>query len=370
MVQYALKQSNDGPAMTYAIFSIVANEVSPSGCSAWTYAQWSYDPYVRAPFFHLSEQLVDDYTQNGGTHPAYPFLTGHGGANQVVLYGYLGLRLLPDEVLHINPNLPPQIPHVSYRTFYWRGWPIQAASNYTHTTIQRAANVKELDTADPKFATAAIPIQVGSANNYTTYQLNPTGVTVIPNRRIGSVKTTAGNIAQCQPVVSWGTYAPGQYPMSVVDGAASTKWQPTFAANWSALTVTLPELEPGSHIANFSWDWAQNPPTEVAFYLHNETVTSITGGPSNFPYKNQAFFQSINNVKVSSPYNATANPLDIVETPDTSNTTTATSKKPYPAAKYATLYVTGNQGLDAADLKAKNGTGATVAEWNIVVSNT
>jgi hypothetical protein len=75
--------------MTYAIFSIVANEVSPSGCSSYTYQQYSEQPYARAPWFQFSEQLLDDYTANGGTHPAYPFLTGHGGANQVVLFGYL-----------------------------------------------------------------------------------------------------------------------------------------------------------------------------------------------------------------------------------------------------------------------------------------
>jgi hypothetical protein len=33
---------------------------------------------------------VDNTTINGGTHPAYPFLTGHGGSNQVAIYGYLG----------------------------------------------------------------------------------------------------------------------------------------------------------------------------------------------------------------------------------------------------------------------------------------
>ncbi|KAM0081581.1 alpha,alpha-trehalase ath1 [Fusarium odoratissimum] len=89
---YANKQSPDGPAMTWAIYSIVADELSPSGCSAYTYAQYSYKPYTRPPFYQLSEQLVDNATVNGGTHPAYPFLTGHGGANQVTIFGYLGLR--------------------------------------------------------------------------------------------------------------------------------------------------------------------------------------------------------------------------------------------------------------------------------------
>lgn len=34
---YAARQSLDGPAMTYSSFAVVANEVSPSGCSSFTY---------------------------------------------------------------------------------------------------------------------------------------------------------------------------------------------------------------------------------------------------------------------------------------------------------------------------------------------
>ncbi|KAL8962737.1 MAG: hypothetical protein Q9183_005109, partial [Haloplaca sp. 2 TL-2023] len=90
LIYYAGKQSLDGPGMTYAIFSIVASEVVPSGCSSYTYQQYSEHPYARAPWFQFSEQLTDDFDTNGGTHPAFPFLTGHGGANQVTLFGYLG----------------------------------------------------------------------------------------------------------------------------------------------------------------------------------------------------------------------------------------------------------------------------------------
>ena len=104
---YAGKQSLNGPGMTYAIFSIVASAVEPSGCSSYTYQQYSEQPYARAPWFQLSEQLIDDFTLNGGTHPAYPFLTGHGGANQVTIFGYLGLRLDPSYTLTINPSHTP-----------------------------------------------------------------------------------------------------------------------------------------------------------------------------------------------------------------------------------------------------------------------
>lgn len=166
LTYYAAKQSQDGPAMTYAIFAIVASDVSPSGCSAYTYQQFSARPYIRAPWFQFSEQLLDNFEINGGFHPAFPFLTGHGGANQVTLFGYLGLRLIADGYLHIDPTLPPQIPQIRYRTFYWQGWPIQAYSNHTTTTMTRLST--PFDTANATFADSPIPIVVGASSNSTS----------------------------------------------------------------------------------------------------------------------------------------------------------------------------------------------------------
>src|SRR6202000_2954457 len=61
---YAGKQSPNGPGMTYGVFSIIANEASPSGCSSYTYDIYSSQPYVRGPWFQFSEQLLDDYQLN------------------------------------------------------------------------------------------------------------------------------------------------------------------------------------------------------------------------------------------------------------------------------------------------------------------
>lgn len=358
---FALKQSPDGPAMTYAIFSIVANAISPSGCSGYTYARYSYSSYARAPFYQLSEQLDDDATTNGGTHPAYPFLTGHGGANQVTLYGYLGLRLLPDDILHIDPNLPPQVPQIRYRTFYWRGWPITASANYTHTTISRAVNVKPLDTADQRFKNTTIAINVGqTGGSITKYSLPVNGSTVIiPNRKIGSIQTAAGNIAQCQPATSTDGFVPGQFPISVVDGAASTKWQPKFAANLSSVTVSLPAADQGKRITGCSLDWAQAPPDNFTMLFHNEsTVSSSSAANSDLHFS----------VKISKPYNANSTSIDVIQLPQ-GNSTNITFTEYVAASKFATLFIQGNQALDAVDLAHRNGTGATVAEWSILTSN-
>ncbi|KAL2387071.1 hypothetical protein RJ035_004418 [Blastomyces gilchristii] len=370
---YAAKQSPDGPGMTYAIFSIVANEISPSGCSSYTYAQYSYSPYIRAPFFQFSEQLIDNWSENGGTHPAYPFLTGNGGANQVALFGYMGLRLLPDFVLHIDPNLPPQIPHLSYRTFYWRGWPLKAVSNYTHTMIQRATDTRPLSTADQKFADAPIPVHVGPESNVTIYSLPGSGPLTIRNRQIGSQATFPGNMVQCRPVSSPDEYEPGQFPIAAVDGAASTKWQPKRANATSALTVSFPDEEISEQIAGFAFDWAQAPPESFAVVLHNaplslpvqqeqestpSTALSVPSTPGTLTVAN------VPSLTVSNPYDPATTDLNVIAR-YIGNTTNVTLAQPMPATRFATLLIWGNQALDDVDRNAGNGTGASVAEWSI-----
>jgi trehalose/maltose hydrolase-like predicted phosphorylase len=352
---YASKQSPNGPGMTYAIFSIDANEVSPSGCSANTYQQYSENPYARAPWFQFSEQVEDDYTTNGGTHPAFPFLTGHGGANQVVPFGYLGLRYLPDGFLHVDPALAPQIPQLKIRNFYWHGWPISAFMNYTHTTLTRLG--PPIGTANMTFVNNPIYVQVGSESSATPLQmfvLPPNGTITISNRTPASVKTIEGNIAQCQSVTSSDPYVQGQFPIAAVDGAASTKWQPSSAGKNASITVTLPEGQP---ISGFYFDWAQAPPANFSVVLHNDSVTTA-GTMGVVAVTHEA------NIKISQPFNKST----VAEVlPYESNTTTMileTTKSGGVAytAKYATLTIIGSQ----LTKDVTNGTGATVAEWAII----
>lgn len=334
--------------MTWAIFSIVANEVSPSGCSAHTYARYSFSPYARGPFYQLSEQIVDDPNANGGTHPGFPFLTGHGGANQVTLFGYLGLRYLPDDTLHVNPSLPPQIPQIKYRTFYWRGWPITASSTSDHTTLARATKIKPLATADQRFKQASIPVDAGTASG-ARFSLAADGSSItIPNRKIGDVKTVKGNIAQCQSVTSSQAIVPGQFPQGAVDGAISTKWQPANAGDLSSITVAIPKADRGKKITGCSFDWAQSPPESFTVTFHDEMTAAQTSERS------QHF-----TVQISSPY---AGGFDTggLHMPQ-SNTTEVTFNSTISAPNFATLFIQGNQGRGPA--------GATVAEWAIITSD-
>ena len=171
------------------------------------------------------------------------------------LFGYLGLRYLPDDKLHVDPSLPPQIPQLKYRIFYWRGWPITAFSTYDHTTLARATKIKPLDTADQRYRHAPIHVDAGAASG-KRYELPIDGSAIsIPNRKIGHVKTVQGNIAQCQPVTSNQGIVPGQFPEGAVDGARSTKWQPGSATELSSITVSLSDSDRGKKIIGCSFDW-------------------------------------------------------------------------------------------------------------------
>lgn len=360
---YAAKQSADGPAMTYGIFSIVANEVSPSGCSAYTYQQYSVHPYLRGPWFQFSEQLLDNFQINGGFHPAFPFLTGHGGANQVILFGYLGLRLIPDGYLHVNPSLPPQIPQLRYRTFYWQGWPIQAFSNYTVTTLMRPALKSPLATANTTFADAPIPVVIGERVPSTSpvLALEPNSTVVVQNRTPGSVRTVAGNLVQCRQVWSNDQVVPGQFAISAVDGAASTKWQPASARGESSITVSLEPDESADEqeesqrvVTSFYFDWAQSPPVRFAVDFHNGTGTAETVVFSD-------------RVAISDPYNP-ATAAEIV--PYRGNTTNVTLPEPVPITqRYATLRVSGSQAIGEGDQFNASQPGPEVAEWAIIMAS-
>ncbi|MCJ1409285.1 hypothetical protein MMC19_003364 [Ptychographa xylographoides] len=339
---YAGKQSDAGPGMTYAIFSIDAAAVSPSGCSAYTYQQYSTRPYTRGPWFQFSEQLIDDYALNGGTHPAFPFLTGHGGANQVLPFAYLGLRMLPDDILHLDPRLPPQIPYITYRVMYWQGWPYQAASNQTATTITRLAT--PLDTANNTYATMPIMVQQGSSATFVA--LPPGGsITLLHSSKGNNIPTIPGNIAQCLPVSSPDSWMPGQFPLSAVDGAASTKWQPMRADIPQSITVDL-SSQPYQEIVSLSFDWAQNPPVNGSVVFHNGTTPTAPGGS----------VVSLGNISISAPFVASETYLI---TPYQSNTTNLTVTGGVWSGRFATLTVQGNQGGEGEG-------GASVAEMAVV----
>ncbi len=222
---------------------------------------------------------------------------------------------------------------------------MSAVANQTHTTITRLS-IPYMD-ANKKYANTSIPVQIGNDNS-TTYQLPPDGTLTLQNRNIANTTTIPGNIAQCLPVSSPDEYQPGQFPLSAVDGAAFTKWQPNLSNVSQSITVSLAG-QAIQLVKGFYFDWAQNPPDSFTVTFHNTSTLSPSDNPA-----------TTMNVTISTPYNAT---LASLINPYTSNTTNVTLSSPIYSATFATLAIQGNQGSPFS-----NATGATVAEWAIVGS--
>jgi hypothetical protein len=350
---YAAKQSLDGPAMTYSSFAVVANEVSPSGCSALTYNLYSSSPYARAPWYQYSEQLLDNPDENGGTHPAFPFLTGMGGTNRVAIFGYLGLGLYY-ESLDIDPSLPPQIEYINYRTFYWMGHGINATSNTTHTTLQRLPRDKyTLTTANATYFDKPIPVTTGtrSQRNNGTLYLNYDEPLTIWNRPVGQTLTVAGNILQCGALLPPPQdNRPGQFPIAAIDGAASTKWQPQFSNTTSYLSVDLGTSN-FYRVNQVMMDWANQPPSQFAIFFSNTSLPPLTYPASDV--RNV----TCGPVSISSPWD----PVSAYEIKTyVGNQTNVTLEEGVWSGRYAHLSIEGNQ--YGENVKR----GATVAEWNII----
>lgn len=348
---YAGKQSLDGPAMTYSSFAVVANEVSPSGCSALTYNIYSSSPYARAPWYQYSEQLIDDPDENGGTHPAFPFLTGMGGTNRVAIFGYLGLGLYY-ESLDIDPSLPPQIEYLNYRTFYWMGHGINATSNTTHTTLARLPRDKyTLPSANSTYFDKPIPVTIGmrSNRNNGTLLLTYTTPLVVPNRLIGQALTVANNILQCGTLLPppQGNQ-PGQFPLAAIDGASSTKWQPVSSNTTSYLTV---DLGPTTHlISAVIMDWANQPPAYFEISFTNKSLPPFTPADDVRMVVSQE-------VDISAPWD----PVNAFEIRTyVGNQTNVTLEEGVWSGRYVHLGIQGNLMGEGVEV------GATVAEWNVV----
>lgn len=341
---YANKQSPDGPAMTYSILSIVANTVSLSGCSAYTYALGAFQPYTRAPWYQFSEQVIDNFTTNGGTNPAFPFLTGHGGFHQIGPYGWLGLRT-DGPILLIDPALPPQIPLVKLRTFYYGGATINARINATHTTLTRIQTTNTF--VHDLYGNNPMPLAVG-ARTRTQYNLTIGGSLTIANRQYSQNLTQPHNIVQCQRVTSTDPWAPGQYPLAAIDGASSTKWQPA-SPKKASMTIDLSHIS-FQPIIGITFNWGLAPPLRADVLLSN---SSTFDGQGDHP----TIYIPIENITISIAFNAS----DVTIKQYSGNTTSVgmVQSGGIWSGRYARLEIEGTQG-------EHNTTGATVAEFGMI----
>ncbi|KAI5249768.1 hypothetical protein E4T43_00570 [Aureobasidium subglaciale] len=348
---YAVKQSPDGPAMTYSLYSISANALSPAGCSSFTYALNGFKAYTRAPWYQFSEQQVDNFTTNGGTNPAFPFMTGAGGWHQVGPMGWLGARVVEEQLI-LQPALPPQIPYVSLRTIIFGGAGIKATMNNTHTNITRTDVSASLPpNSGDIYMNQSMPIAIGFSLDEGRNISIALGQTVtIENRVYFDNLNTAGNLVQCLPVTSEGTFQPGQFPLAAVDGAASTRWQPS-SRQPASLTVDMRDVD-YQPLTGVSFDWGSRPPTGARVLVYNSTSVSNSSSTD-------ITTATFSDIEISMPYNAATN--DVVQE-YVGNMSYFSFSTPIWSGQYVTLEISGCRAIG-------DELGATVAEFNLLGAN-
>ncbi|KAK9446472.1 glycosyl hydrolase family 65 central catalytic domain-containing protein [Limtongia smithiae] len=380
---YAMAQSADGPAMTWAIFAINAAELSPTGCASYTYMLYSSQPYLREPYYQFSEQMNDDIIANGGTRPAFPFLTGHGGYLQVLTHGFTGFRPRED-AFFLDPYLPPQISDgYTIKGMKWHGNLFDVTINLNETVVYlrpkdwkpsykdsaivdfvvQSRQSQRRQYSDSETVTGdGARVRIGGGVQQGDYWLLPGESLVVPTRRSDLNGTLiAGNVAQCQPAMSNTTWVKGHFPISAVDGSNSTSWQPD-TRDPSALLIDLGSTK---NISGFDFNWGKTPPKEVSIgYASYESELDKFGmqGVRNGDLRptDLDFFWPVvsENVTISAAYDA-ARVLEVLL--HTGNTTHITLDSPV-TSRWVIVVVKGSY-----DEERRYGDiGATVAEVSVI----
>ena len=329
---YSGATSPNGPGMTYSIFSIDAAQLAVAGCESYTYLRSSYEPYSRAPYVQFSEQTSDLYALNGGTNPAYTFLTGHGGFLQTLTHGFTGFRARTDR-FYLDPSLPPQLAAgggITVKAMQYQGNAFDVALGPNETVVTLVSGPG---------ATVEIASRNAKAGNYT---LQAGGEVRVPTRRVDlAAPAVAGNFAQCQPASSNVSWVPGNFDIAAFDGSNATVWQPN-TVNASEITV---DLGAERTVSRLNINWSRNPAMTMMAYAGNNTADDVS-----------TLIVNSTSVNISSPYDP-ATVADVVL--PVGNITQIELASPV-QARYVRLVVEGAATPDAP------GHGATVAELNVL----
>ncbi|KZP31745.1 carbohydrate-binding module family 32 protein [Athelia psychrophila] len=324
---YALATSPNGPGMTYSVFSIDASALSPVGCASWTYLLAASQPYAREPYYQFSEQTTDAYATNGGTNPAYTFLTGHGGFLQSFTHGFTGYRSRT-AAFYLDPALPVQLTEYTVKGMRWLDSAFDVTLTTAHTTIVRRSGTAK-----------TAPVQIGSGNAKAgKYSLKVGESLVVPTRATKGTLTIANqtDTSFTAGINANSSVVPGQYALAAIDGSNATTWQPATNAT-SYMTVDLGSAQA---IKRLHFNWNNNPATEYAVYAGASVanLTQVAGG----------------SVDISVPYDAAAVEAVAIRV---GNLTDVSLNKTV-EARYVRVAITGSFLAD--------GRGGTLAEFAVI----
>lgn len=275
---YASKQVSYGPAMTFPIFSIVSAAMLDTGCADESYLLKSIRPFLRGPFAQFSEQSNDNYLTNGGTHPAFPFLTAHGGFLQVILLGVFGMRfnyeIENDKIVRVlqfdahNLSLLPNGAH------------IEGVRYLNHTLSLTLKDLKltiKNEGITEGLASEILEVKiVFSPKNGVQHSktVAPQGTVVfeVPTLKKASAKSlTECGLAEFANVTA-GVF--GDVIEQVGDGVKSTHWQ----SNSSGKSKILVDLKASKNLKSGVISWGDTPAKELKIYSLSSTAAKSFPG--------------------------------------------------------------------------------------------
>lgn len=291
---YSGKQVSYGPAMTFSIFSIVAANLATSGCASQSYLHKAMQPYLRGPFAQFSEQNNDNFKTNGGTHPAYPFLTAHGGFIQAVVNGLTGLRHSYTidngkirRSLFLDPiALPCLGDGVQYSGIHYDNHTI--SMNITGSTFvirnegktnKRANDYISITIADRNPGRGTYKLKDNEEKSFKLYQPS---------------KIFEDSVSECGLATFYNITesAPGDSSFLINDGDNTTRWQVKYNDTTGKVLIDLHSIK---NITGVVFNWADKPPKKVKLLKYMGTkfkdVTDFLAKVDfgNYVYKNYRF---------------------------------------------------------------------------------
>lgn len=219
---YSLKQADIGPAMTFPIFTIASSKLLNYGCSSQSYLKKSIIPYIRSPFAQFSEQADDNILTNGGTHPAFPFLTAHGGYLQAIVYGVLGLNYS----FRINSETSKIERFLKFDPVKLLSFPggIQVKGiDYMGQRLDVTINDDEGIIKNNGYKPVKIEVQPRNPKN-GNYTIKANTELIIPV--FNPYENIKDSVTECKLIANLTAGSPGEVALSSIDGNNYTYWQP------------------------------------------------------------------------------------------------------------------------------------------------
>lgn len=276
MRYYSMKQASFGPAMTWPIFSAVSSIVLEAGCSSQSYLVKAAKPFLRGPYAQFLEQNNDDYDTNGGTHPAFPFLTASGGFLQAV-HGLFGIRFdyevqngTVDRFLRVDAAQLSNLPNGVFLDGL-RYMNLTLALNLTDNGLE-VTNHGPIDGTNASSTT--LHIKLGSRLGSGDYHIESGSSANLP---VFSLKANLqDSLTECRKSIFANITqgVAGDVLALINDGDNSTYWQ----ADSTDTSKILVDLLYNKTIKGGSINWGEMPPKTVSIYTPTQEFNSHIPG--------------------------------------------------------------------------------------------